>query len=182
MDQHKLERGAALILEGLGVDRHKDRNFQETPERYARVMMELFNPPETDYATFPETYNDFVLLRDHRMYSLCPHHLLPVRLYVSLAYIPGTSVLGLSKLARLAADCNRQPLLQEGFTNDLAERVMKLVPGCKGAAAIVEGRHGCIEIRGVRSDAHFITYRFKGEFQTNERLQDRFLALCKTPR
>ena len=101
ISQHLLEKGAALILEGLGVDR-RDRNFQDTPERFARALMEVFNPPLTDWAAFPEENSDFILLRDHRMYSFCPHHLLPVKLYVSVAYIPNGNVLGLSKLARIA--------------------------------------------------------------------------------
>ena len=182
MDQHKLEKGAALILEGLGADRRHDRNFQETPERYARALMEMFTPKETEWATFPEEYNDFILLRDHRLYSLCPHHLFPVKLFVSIAYIPDRNVLGLSKLARLLHECNRGPLLQERFTKDVLEFLTRICKGVKGAACLVEGKHGCLEMRGLRSDAHFLTYKFTGEFLENEKLQDRFFALCKTPR
>lgn len=182
INQHKLEQGAALILEGLGVDRKKDRNFQDTPERYARALMEMFTPKETEWASFPEEYNDFILLRDHRMYSLCPHHLLPIKMFVSIAYIPNGHVLGLSKLARLAHECNRTPLLQERFTAQICAFLNEICKGTKGVAALVEGKHGCMEMRGLRSDAHFLTYKFNGEFLTNQQLQDRFLALCKTPK
>ncbi len=180
MDQHLLEKGATLILKGLGVDPN-DRNFIHTPERYAKVLMEMFAEPDTDWATFPEAFNDFILLRDHRLYSLCPHHLLPVKLFVSVAYIPNGNVLGLSKLARLTQDCNRAPLLQEAFTKAVVDRIYQLAKGTLGAACLVEGRHGCMEMRGVKSDAHFLTYRFEGAFKEDVRLQDRFLTLCKTP-
>ena len=169
-----------LILEGLGVDR-KDRNFQDTPERYARALTEMFDPPNTDLATFPESYSDFILVRDHRMYSMCPHHMLPVKLFVSIAYIPNGRVLGLSKLVRLAHECNRGPLLQEAFTKAIVGLVDKVCHP-QGVACLVEGRHGCMEMRGIHSDSHTITYKFAGMFDKEARLQDRFMALCKTPR
>lgn len=182
MDMHKIEKGAALILDGLGADRRYDRNYQGTPERYAKALAEMFEPPETEWATFPETYNDFILLRDHKIWSLCPHHLFPVKMFVSLAYVPVKEVLGLSKLARLAMDCNRMPVLQEAFTEDVVERLTDVLHGeVGGVACLVEGHHGCTEIRGVRSDAHFLTYKFSGKFEKEPRLQDRFLALCRTP-
>lgn len=179
INHHDLEKAGALILKGLGVD-HLDRNFIDTPERFAKVLVEMFDPPQTEWATFPEKYNDFILLRDHRLFSLCPHHLLPVKLFASIAYIPNGNVLGLSKLARVTAECNRGPLLQEAFTKSVVEFIDK-VSGSLGSACLVEGRHGCMEMRGVRSDAHFFTYSFSGAFKENERLQDRFFALSKTP-
>lgn len=182
MDQHLIEKGAKLILEGLGADVRKDHNFTDTPERYARALVEMFNPPETEWATFKEDYNDFLLLRDHRLYSLCPHHLFPVKLFVSIAYIPNGNVLGLSKLARLTHECNRGPLLQEKFTKEVIARLMKICKTAKGAACLVEGHHGCMEMRGIKSDAHFFSYTFVGAFEDNERLQDRFLNLCRTPK
>ena len=181
INQHKLEKGAALILEGLGVDRANDRNYQDTPERYARALMEMFAPLETEWAVFPEEFSDFVLLRDHLLYSLCPHHLLPVKLYVSLAYIPNGRVLGLSKLARITQACNSGPVLQESFTQSVVDKIGKLVKGIKGAACLVEGRHGCMEMRGVKSHGHLLTYKFSGEFLKDPSLQERFLAFCKTP-
>lgn len=182
MNIHKLEKGAQLILEGLGADTHNDRNFMDTPERYARALVEMFTPPESEWAAFPEEYSDFILLRDHRLYSLCPHHLFPVKLFVSVAYIPNGHVLGLSKLARLASECNRGPLLQERFTKDVLTTLERICPGVQGAGCLVEGKHGCLEMRGVKSDAHFLTYKFSGVMEHNLHLQERFFALCKTPK
>src|SRR5258708_28963964 len=115
MNSHKIEKGVALILAGLEVN-PTDHNYAETPERYARALVEMFSPPETEWATFEEDFSDFILLRGHTMWSLCPHHLLPVNFNVSLAYVPNGNVLGLSKLARLLYECNDGLLLQERFT------------------------------------------------------------------
>jgi GTP cyclohydrolase I len=175
-NQHKVEHGMALILEGLGVDKN-DANFTHTPERYARALREMFYPEATDWATFAESYNDFILLRGHQVFSLCPHHALPVALRVSLAYVPNGHVLGLSKLARLLDEANDKPLLQEKFTMDALTKLQSVCPDVRGAACAVSGRHSCLSMRGVKSQADFFTYSTFGRFDEDSALVDRFLRL-----
>lgn len=178
MDHGKIERGIRLVLQGLGCDM-KDSNFTETPDRFARAMYEIFNPPESEYAIFEEHHTDFVLLKGHQMYSLCPHHLLPVEFHVSLAYIPNGHVLGLSKLVRVLHDCNRGPLLQERFTHDAVQKVREILPECGGVAILMEGWHGCAKIRGVRTKGSFTTYRLEGLFQNDPIYEQRFFTLAR---
>jgi GTP cyclohydrolase I len=175
VDHGKIEKGVRLILAGLGCDT-KDRNYAETPERVARAYAEMFRPNESEYATFEESYADFILLRRHQIWSLCPHHLLPVRLITSVAYVPAGEVLGLSKLARVLTDCNPGPILQEGFTRQVVQRLDSIVP-TYGAACYVEGAHGCMQIRGVKTSGDVITTAFTGQFKTEQYLQDRFLRM-----
>lgn len=182
MKQHLIEQGVQLILRGLGCDL-KDHNFTDTPERYAKALEEMFGGDDNEWATFSEEYTDFILLRGHNMYSLCPHHLFPVKFEVSLAYIPGPvsdngNVLGLSKLARLLHDCNRGPLLQEAFTKKAIERLHSICDGVLGAACLVQGEHGCLSMRGVRSTADFVTYRLDGLFKDDLNLERRFFELA----
>lgn len=178
MNQHLIEKGVQQILKGLGVDPN-DHNYLETPERYARALGEMFNGQDTEWATFQEEFTDFILLRGHRMYSLCPHHLFPVKFEVSLAYIPNGEVLGLSKLARLLQDCNSGPLLQEAFTKRAIDKVHEICNGVQGVACLVEGEHGCLSMRGIRSSADFVTYRLDGMFGTDRDLEHRFFELAK---
>jgi GTP cyclohydrolase IA len=178
VNTHLVEQGVSLILRGLGIDRN-DHNYTDTPERYARALNEMFNQPETEWATFEETYSDFILLRGHRMWSLCPHHLLPVHFKVSLAYIPNGQVLGLSKLARLLYDCNSGPLLQEAFTKRAIDKIHAICDGVRGAACLVEGEHSCLSMRGVRSSADFVTYRLDGLFNEDKDLERRFFELAR---
>lgn len=177
MDQSKIEAGVELILKGLGCDL-RDRNFTETPERVARFYNEMFSAKEVEWATFPEDFTEFIMLRRHRMWSLCPHHLIPVRFDVSLAYIPNGEVLGLSKLARVLDEANTRPLLQERFTKEIITNVHKICHGVKGCAVLIEGQHGCTLIRGVRSDAEFVTYRLDGVFREQPELEERFFQLA----
>jgi GTP cyclohydrolase I len=105
-----------------------------------------------------------------------------VRLKVSIAYFPNGKVIGASKLARLLHDCNRYPMTQEAFTASIAQAMERLTEGTStGEAVFVEGYHGCMEIRGVKSNATLITTKFTGKFSVNEDLQRRFHDLvCRS--
>lgn len=177
LNAHRIERGMTEILRGLGVDL-TDRNYLETPERYARALIEMFEPDDIEWATFTEDYTDFILLKHHKLFSLCPHHMFPVKFYVSLAYVPNGKVLGLSKLARLLDECNNGPLLQEKFTRDVVKKLAEVCPDTQGAACLIQGRHGCMEMRGVRSEAELFTYRLSGVFEDTV-LAERFFSLCR---
>lgn len=176
MDHALIEKGVRFILKGLDCDT-RDRNYAETPERYARALSEMFTPKETEWATFPESYADFILLRGHTLWSLCPHHLLPVHLQVFVAYIPNGEVLGLSKLARVLHECNPGPTLQEGFTRTVCDRLHSITPSNHGVACLVVGEHGCMRLRGIKSSADVVTFAATGEFQTDNGLRDRFFQL-----
>lgn len=182
MNHSQIEQGVRLILKGLNCDT-RDPNFAETPERVARAYHELFNGngEDNEYATFAETYADFILLRRHVLWSLCPHHLLPVRFLCSIAYIPNGKVLGLSKLARVLSDCNNGPVLQEAFTREAVSRLENIVH-CQGAACYVEGTHGCMQIRGVKSGGDVTTSSFSGTFRSDLVLQQRFFQLIGNAR
>jgi len=177
-NSHLIEKGVELILQGLGCDRN-DHNYTDTPERYTKALREMFGGQDTEWATFKEEYTDFILLRGHTMYSLCPHHLFPVKLNVSLAYIPNGEVLGLSKLARLLHECNRGPLLQEAFTKQAIAKLHHICRDVKGAACFIQGEHGCLTMRGAKSDADFVTYRLDGAFETDDLLARRFFDLVR---
>lgn len=162
MDTNKIEAGARLILEGLGVDL-ADSNFAQTPHRVAKVYQELFQPPPTQWPVFDEDYTDMVIVRGHTFWTLCPHHLLPVRLVASVGYIPRGKVIGASKLLRMIHGCNHAPMTQEALTAAIIGHIQQVTGGTsEGEAVLLEGRHGCFEIRGVRSDASMITCKFSG--------------------
>jgi GTP cyclohydrolase I len=177
VDLNKIELGVELILKGLGCDL-ADRNFLDTPNRVARFYEEMFSVKETEWATFPENYTDFILLKHHIIHSLCPHHLLVVEFDVSLAYIPNGQVLGLSKLARVFDEANSRPLLQEKLTGDVVDNLTIICPGVQGIASLIVGQHDCTKVRGIKSPAKFVTYRLEGRFKEDKTLEDRFFRLC----
>lgn len=177
MKKELIEQGVALLLRGLEVP--EDHNFERTPQRVAKLFAEVFSPPEIEIPVFDESYTDEVILRGHQFYTFCPHHLLPVKIVASIAYIPNGKVIGASKLARLMHDVNRIPMTQEALTSAILERLNELTEGtARGGAVFLEGEHGCMKVRGVRShDSSMITFRFAGEYTDPER-QRLFLHLC----
>lgn len=200
MKKELIEQGISLVLAGLEVDLN-DHNFTDTPQRFAKAMAEMFEQHNGPPTAFEESYTDFILVRDHQIYTLCPHHLLPVRMRVSLAYIPDGRVLGLSKLVRVMQKANTGPVMQERFTYAVRERLEKALEtrihftgdtsymsvaevqnreystNQKGICVYVEGWHGCMQMRGVRSDASTITMATSGLFETDHKMLDRFMLL-----
>lgn len=180
MNTTKIEQGARLILEGLEVDL-TDSNFSITPQRVAKVYQELFIPKDTGYPVFEEDYTDVVIMRGIDFVTLCPHHLLPVKLSASVAYIPNGKVIGASKLIRMIYEANNKPKTQEALTNDIILSLQKLTGGTsRGEAVMLVGRHGCMELRGVKSAANMLTYKFAGEFKSDPEKERRFLSLCQS--
>jgi GTP cyclohydrolase I len=170
----KIEAGIRLVLEGLDCNL-KDENFADTPARVARAYRQIFYSPEKQWNTFDETYTDVVFMRGHKMATLCPHHLLPVYMKVYLAYRPRGRVIGLSKMARVCHEVNQGPMLQEVFTYKVPELLMNLT-GATDAACLVRGVHGCMQLRGIKSEADTVTTKFFGVFEDNG-WQTRFFNL-----
>lgn len=178
-DRALIERGATLILQGLGVDL-TNHNFATTPKRVADVYEEMFCPPDTGWPVFDEDYTDIVIVRDHTFWTLCPHHMLPVQIRAAVAYFPDGKVIGASKLMRLIDEVNRKPETQERLTDLICDSIKAHTKGTsKGEAVLLEGRHGCFHIRGKKSHAQMVTWKFKGRFHDEPELQRRFMELAK---
>jgi len=181
MNLTKIEEGMRLVLEGLEVDLN-DHNFNTTPQRAAKVFQEVFCPPPTEWPVFDEQFTDMVVIRGHEFYTFCPHHMLPVRLKASLAYMPNGKVIGASKLIRMVHEVNTKPMTQEALTDGIARSIDTLTKGTsKGSAVLLTGEHGCFAIRGVRTGADMLTPKFTGCFTDNQHLQERFLRLVSGP-
>jgi GTP cyclohydrolase I len=177
--EKQIEQGVQLILKALGVDL-EDRNFKDTPQRYRKFIEELFWAPRPRVTVFPEQHDQMVIMRAHECWTLCPHHLLPVRFEMAAAYIPRGSVLGVSKLARLFDEINTMPLMQETATDLLCERLFELT-GEMGAGIILRGEHSCMKIRGIKSPADIITSKLMGALRENAQARQEFLDFVAHP-
>jgi len=182
VDEEKILQGVRLILEGLGVDL-SDENFRDTPRRFLEFLKELREPKITndDYVRFTSAGN-LVIARNIRVYSLCPHHLLPVVYDLDVAYIPSGKVVGLSKLARVAADTASELLLQEDFTERVADRLMELTQS-RDVMVVVRGRHLCMMMRGVRQEnSEVVTSALRGMFRAGLNPRTEVLSLLRGER
>ena len=184
--QEKLERIAHHvrgILAHLGLDL-SDPNLAETDLRVAKMYLEMFRGldegAEPKVTTFPneEKYSHMVMETKIPFYSMCAHHLVPFYGHAHIAYIPRDQILGLSKFARILEFYAKRPQLQERLTEQVVRCLEeKLHP--LGAMVVIEARHLCVEMRGVKKcGALTVTSAIRGIFY-NRSVREEFLDLLK---
>ncbi len=182
----RVERIAAHvrgILTELGLDLH-DPNLQETDLRVAKLYLEMFHGlregSRPKVTTFPndETYSGMVMEKEIPFYSLCAHHLVPFYGHAHIAYIPREKIVGLSKLPRILEFYAKRPQLQERLTEQVVTFLEEeLAP--LGAMVVIEARHLCVEMRGVKkAGAVTVTSAIRGSF-LNRPVRQEFLDLLQ---
>ena len=182
-DKPRIEAAVRELLLAIGEDVERD-GLYETPERVARMYEEIFSGQNGDgehylETTFDVDHRELILFRDVKFYSMCEHHLMPFMGVAHIAYIPDGKVTGLSKVVRTFKHLAARPQVQERLTTQMADMLMrKLDP--LGSAVIVEARHMCMELRGVRSPGSIITTSaLRGAFENRESTRMELFTLIK---
>jgi GTP cyclohydrolase IA len=179
MDLPAAEQAVAALLRALGRD-PSSVHLADTPRRVADAYAELLTGPQFDLTTFPndEGYDELVLARDIPVQSLCEHHLLPFRGVAHVAYLPGSRILGLSKLARVVELFARDLQVQERLTQQVADWLQdNLAP--RGVGVVIEAEHLCMSLRGVRAaGTKTLTSALRGVLREDGRTRQEFFALA----
>ena len=179
MDKEKIAYHVRGILEALGEDPERE-GLRDTPQRVARMYEEVFEGisytnhqiAEMFGKTFSSDDGDdthtAVVMKDITVFSFCEHHMaLMYDMKVSIAYLPNGTVLGLSKLARIADMCAKRLQLQERLGADIAECI-QLATGTEDVMVVIEGKHACMTTRGLKSrEAVTRTATLRGAFKEN---------------
>jgi GTP cyclohydrolase I len=179
VDLPAIENAVRTILKAVGEDPDRP-GLIETPRRVAKMYAEMFSGLHVDPArhleiTFPEIYDEILLVRDIQFSSMCEHHLLPFSGKAHVAYAPT----GLSKLARVVEEVARRPQVQERMTVQIAD-LMEQVLQPNGVAVVIEAEHSCMCIRGVRKPgATTITSALRGIFKDNPASRAEVLSLIQ---
>ena len=169
------------FLELMGED-PKREGLQDTPRRVADMYQELtegytMNPKEILSREWSEV-TGMVIAKEIDFFSLCEHHLLPFYGKVHVGYIPSKAVVGISKLVRLVDCFSKRLQLQERMTKQVADAINEnLHP--HGVAVVVQARHLCMQMRGVRSSAEIVTSELRGQFERFETRNEFFEMLRK---
>ena len=153
VDLLAIQSAVRTILKAVGEDPERP-GLEETPRRVASMYAEMFSGLHLDPArhlsvTFPEQYDEMVLIRDIQFTSMCEHHLLPFNGVAHVAYIPDGKVTGLSKIARVVEEVSHRPQVQERMTQTIAELVNDHLK-TSGVAVVISAEHSCMSIRGIR--------------------------------
>jgi len=180
-----IEHHFEQIMLAMNLDLN-DPNYTQTPRRFAKAYNEIFAGLDEDAdeelekilkVTFPASYNEMVLAKNLQSWSMCPHHFLPVKLRVDIAYIPDEKVIGISKLPRMVNLLAARPCLQEQLTTDIVTKIDEVLKP-KGAIVRLTGEHLCMTMRGVKSNnSSIITTAFLGCFEDQTSRSEFFDAL-----
>jgi len=183
MNQEKIEKLYTELLKELGED-PKREGLKETPKRIAKSFEKIFGgymqKPEDVITTFDgENYDEMIICKNIDFYSNCEHHMQPFFGKVSIGYIPGKKIIGLSKLPRIVEIFSRRLQNQERLTMQIAKSLSKLIKP-KGVGVVIEGQHLCMMARGVeKQNATMITSYCTGIFRKNLSTRTEFLKLIK---
>lgn len=178
-DREAAARAVSDLLVALGRD-PADQHLADTPRRVADAYLELLSPRPFNLTTFPndEGYDELVLARGIPFQSLCQHHLLPFHGVAHLGYIPGTRILGLSKLARVVELFARDLQVQERLTKQIADWLDENL-AAKAVGVVIEADHLCMSLRGVRAaGSRTVTSALHGLLRDDARSRQEFFALA----
>jgi GTP cyclohydrolase I len=161
-DLDKIAEHYSGILKELGADLDSE-GMKETPLRAAKALLEMTEGSrmETDQLTKmfkaeckTAICHDMVIVEGIKEVGLCEHHLLPIIMSITIAYVPDKKILGLSKLSRIAGYFARRLQNQERTAHLIAAFMEQIVEPL-GVAVLIDGKHMCAMARGVR-DTHSI--------------------------
>jgi len=181
VDLVAIEGAVRTILKAVGEDPDRP-GLLDTPRRVAKMYQEMFaglklDPARHLHVTFPESYDEVVLVRDITFTSMCEHHLLPFHGVAHVAYLPNGRVTGLSKLARVVEEVARRPQVQERMTETVANLVEDELQSA-GVAVVIEAEHSCMSIRGVRKPGSMtVTSALRGVFRENPSSRAEIMSL-----
>lgn len=179
-----IEKCVYNILLALGENPDRP-GLVETPKRMRKAYQEIFSSidksneriAEENSKSFDIESNDLVTELHIPCYSMCEHHLLPMKLDISIGYLPKGKVLGLSKMARIADAVCRRPQLQERIGHDIADIMMKAT-GSEDVIVVISGEHYCMTMRGVKKPGTYTrTAAMRGKFDTDHALRQEFYNL-----
>ncbi|PAK84559.1 GTP cyclohydrolase I FolE [Lentilactobacillus kefiri] len=179
--KESIKRSVTNLLSTIGEDPNRP-GLLETPDRVARMYGEIFASTGLDdfqdYKLFDDPNKDskMVMIKNIPFYSMCEHHMMPFWGKVNVGYLPKNGkIIGLSKIPRLVDFVSHKLSLQEKITDDIVSQMNKILAP-QGVAVVVDARHMCVEMRGVKKTGSITrTTKFSGIFEENSALRHEFL-------
>lgn len=170
-------RAARDFLAALGVPCDTE-STERTPRRMAEAYAAMLTSRPFEATTFPndEAYDELVVVRSIPVQSVCEHHFLPFTGVAHVGYLPGSRIVGLSKLARVVEMYARRPQVQERLTQQIADWIdLHLDP--QGVGVVIEAEHACMTLRGVQvAGTTTSTSALRGQLRESPASRAEFLA------
>lgn len=169
------------IMKVLGLDLTDD-SLVDTPRRIAKMYVdEIFGG--LDYRHFPKLTvvenkmrcDEMIRIGDIDLSSTCEHHFITIDGTATVAYIPKSKVIGLSKINRIVAFFARRPQIQERLTEQVLLALQTLLE-TDDVAVSITATHFCVKARGVMdANSHTTTTALGGAFKLSPETRREFL-------
>jgi len=170
------------IARTLGLDL-RDDSLCETPQRIAKMYVdEIFSG--LDYTKFPKIsvienkmgVEEMVQVDAIDLVSTCEHHFVTIDGSARVAYIPGTKIIGLSKINRIVRFFAQRPQVQERLTQQILVALQTLLE-TDDVAVSINAVHYCVKSRGVMdSNSTTRTTALGGAFKSNPSTRAEFIS------
>jgi len=169
------------ITRTLGLDLTDD-SLCETPHRIAKMYVdEIFSG--LDYAKFPKItaienkmqVEEMVQVDKIDLVSTCEHHFVTIDGNARVAYIPGATIIGLSKINRIVRFFAQRPQVQERLTQQILVALQALLD-TEDVAVTINAVHYCVKSRGVMdTNSTTRTTALGGAFKSNPATRAEFI-------
>ncbi|MEM9622124.1 MAG: GTP cyclohydrolase I [Pseudomonadota bacterium] len=175
------------VLSSLVIDVEHDHNSQDTARRVAKMFVqEVFRgryvePPALTEFPNVSQLNELMTVGPIKVRSACSHHLCPIigKIWVGVMPNSDSSLIGLSKYARMVEWIMSRPQIQEEAVAQLADQLEESMQP-DGLAIVMEADHFCMHWRGVKDDGSKMTNSImRGAFLKDSSLRREFLSLLK---
>jgi len=183
---HDFENAVKTMIFHIGENPERE-GLLDTPSRVRKSFEFIYGGYKQDpdeilkKALFTTSNDEMVLVKDIEFYSTCEHHLLPIVGHAHVAYIPDGKVVGLSKIPRVVDVFARRMQIQEQLTEQIADAIMNAIAP-KGVAVVVQARHMCMEMRGVKKiNSTTTSSALRGLFKKDEKTRSEFFSLINSP-
>ena len=181
MNETRIAAAWHTLLFELGYD-PDSAHFADTPRRVARFVSEWHtigqSPPRL--TTFPNDprVDQMIIVGGLPFYSMCAHHGVPFFGTATVGYLPGESVLGLSKFARVVDHFAHRYTTQETITKLVADYLQAQLKA-RGVGVMLRAEHLCMSMRGVLKPGHrTTTSEIHGVLRESPEARAEFLALA----
>ncbi|KAJ4024551.1 GTP cyclohydrolase 1 [Fusarium irregulare] len=165
----RMKGAVRTLLECVGEDPDRE-GLLDTPSRYAKALLFLTKGYQVNVedivnnALFREGHSEMVIVKD-------------IEVFMHIGYIPNETVIGLSKLPRIAEMFARRLQIQERLTKEVAHAIMEILKP-QGVAVVMESSHLCMVMRGVeKTTTSTITSCVLGCFERKSKTRNEFLNL-----
>lgn len=183
-DHKKLKEITKSLLSEIGEDPTRE-GLINTPERVAKAW-DFFsqgyraNVEEiVNGAIFEEDCSEMVIVRDIEFFSMCEHHMIPFFGRCHVGYLSNKKIIGLSKIPRIVDAFSQRLQVQERLTSQIAETLMDILDPI-GVGVVMEGRHLCMQMRGVEKQNSFATTSaMLGQFRDSAETRSEFLSIIR---